>query len=150
MNYNSMTSRELLHYLDLYSTDPVVQRLVKLLQEESVVQELVDAGMDPVTRTFEDDWEKYSPGQYIEQLRINVNSYRQDAEYWEANCDRAEQDRDKFKARSVAKLLMEAENERASAYSAKAASEAEVRRLQKLNDDLTEKIDMWGKMNKVY
>lgn len=31
MNYNSMTDTELLHYLDFYSEDPLIRRLVDVL-----------------------------------------------------------------------------------------------------------------------
>ena len=51
MNYNAMTDRELLHYLDLYSEDPVMRRLMHLLGNTrgSIVEELEEAGMDPQT-----------------------------------------------------------------------------------------------------
>ena len=45
MNYNSMTDTELLHYLDLYSDDPLIQRLIGVLPrtQGALIEDLEDA-----------------------------------------------------------------------------------------------------------
>jgi len=75
MNHDNLTAKELIHYLDLYSEDPVVRRLVTLLQEDSLMCELVDVGMDEDTLQFKDDWQYYSPGDYISHLRNDLDYY---------------------------------------------------------------------------
>ena len=55
MNYNAMTLPELVHYLDLYNTDPMVQRLIQRLDHSDLRLELEEAGMDHVSGMFKDD-----------------------------------------------------------------------------------------------
>lgn len=150
MNYNVMTSRELIHYLDLYNTDPVVQRLVKLLQEESVVQELVDVGMDPVTRTFKDDWERCTPGEYIEELRHQVRSLEDECDDLKKHKEELEDECDRLKSRSVLEFLQEVEREKRENQSLVREAMKTVKAYKDENDNLKQKIDMWGKLNKVY
>lgn len=62
MNYDSMADHELLHYLDLYSDDPLIRRLINVLARTrgALIDDLEDAGMDLQSWTFGESWNKYS------------------------------------------------------------------------------------------
>lgn len=148
MNYDSMTSKELINYLDLHNTDPLVRRLITLLRDESLMEELEDAGMDPVTKTFEDGWETYTPSEYIYHLRSDVDYYKQDAETWEAQHEQAKQECEKLKARSVAELLHEMEREVRNHYATVQQNYRDINQLIKEKEELTHKLDMWAILNR--
>jgi hypothetical protein len=65
MNYQAMTDDELVHYLSLYSDDPLVKRLIAIIP--SIVGELEDEVLD-----LKGD---------IEQLKEDKNYWRNIANY---------------------------------------------------------------------
>ena len=147
MKYESMTVRELIHYLDLYSTDPVVRLLLDKINNEDLVSQLVDVGMDPVTNTFDDDHMTFYPGEYIEHLRKgrDYSSVEYDNLKWQF--EDLQESYDELKARSIMDFIEEVRQEqRANADLVKEAM-GTVHAYKKENERLKEQIDMWAKMN---
>lgn len=114
MNLNHLSDDELLDYLDRYSEDPIMRRIVDILlqKQQGIISDLVAAGMDPQDWTFcTDHYNHYYPGQYISHLKNEI-SYIEDelTEYQ----DKYEDAKDKIKrleARTVASLIADLHNE---------------------------------------
>jgi len=151
MNYNSMTDLELLHYLDLYSEDPVVRRLVDLLANTrgGIISDLESAGMDPNTWTFDSDWQKMYPGEYIEQLRRERDEAESDLEHTKYKLEEAETELHEMKTRTIMDFVQEVWQEKKVATFKVQEALNEAKAQKEENDRLREKIDMWGKMNRV-
>ena len=149
MNYNAMTDRELLHYLDLYSEDPVVRRLMHLLgnTRSSLIAELEEAGMDPQTWTFQDDYDAMFPGEYIEHLRSQVQHAQDEADSLQWKLDGVIEERDQLKTRSVAELIEEVWEEKRKNTDMVREAMSTIKAYKDENTRLKEQLDMWGRMN---
>ena len=149
MNYNAMTDRELLHYLDLYSEDPVVRRLMHLLGNTrgSLIAELEEAGMDPQTWTFQDDYDAMFPGEYIEHLRSQLQHAQDEADSLQWKLDGVIEERDQLKTRSIAELIEEVWEEKRKNSDMVREAMATVKAFKDENTRLKEQIDMWARMN---
>ena len=151
MNYNSMTDLELLHYLDLYSDDPLIRRLIDVLTRTrgEIISDLEEAGMDPQTWTFGDGWNKMFPGQYITDLERQVQELESDLEHEKYQREEAETERDELKTRSIMDFIQEVHQEKqTNAHLVKEAMTT-VKAYRDENDRLKEQIDMWGRLNRV-
>lgn len=151
MNYNSMTDLELLHYLDLYSDDPLIRRLIDVLTRTrgEIISDLEEAGMDPQTWTFGDGWNKMFPGQYITDLEKQVRYAEEELEDIRYKYDQTVEERDELKTRSIMDFIQEVHQEKqTNAFLVKEAM-ATVKAFKDENEKLREQIDMWGKLNKV-
>jgi predicted nucleic acid-binding Zn-ribbon protein len=149
MNYNAMTLRELIHYLDLYNTDPMVRRLIQRLDYSDLRVELEEAGMDPGTGTFKDDYNRYTPGEYIEQLRRDRDEAESDLEHTKYKLEEAETELDELKTRSIMDFVQEVWQEKKVASFKVTEAMKEVEQVKEQNAKLKEQIDMWGRMNRV-
>ena len=149
MNYNAMTDRELLHYLDLYSEDPVVRRLMHLLGNTrgSLIAELEEAGMDPQTWTFQDDYDAMFPGEYIEHLRSQLQHAQDEADSLQWKLDGVIEERDQLKTRSVVDLIEEVWEEKRKNTDMVRDAMATIKAYKEENTRLKEQLDMWGRMN---
>ena len=151
MNYNAMSDTEFMHYLDIYSDDPVVRRLIGVLERTrgALVDDLVDAGMDAQDWTFGSGWSRQSPGQYIHDLQDQIRSLEDDNDDLRKHKEELEDECDRLKSRSVMEFLQEVEREKIENQSLVREAMKTVRAYKQENDDLKEKIDMWGRLNKV-
>jgi hypothetical protein len=151
MNYNSMSDQELLHYLDLTSDDPVIRRLINVLAKTrgALIDDLESAGMDSQSWTFGDSWIKYSPGQYIEELRNDVRRAEDDLELAQDELRQAIDERDRLKVRGVMQLIEEVNREKTRCSLIASDAMKESNRVREENDKLREQIDMWGRLNHV-
>jgi hypothetical protein len=151
MNYNSMSDYELLHYLDLSSDDPLIRRLINVLAKTrgALIDDLESAGMDSQSWTFGEGWVKYSPGQYIEELRNDVRHAEDELELAQRELEQMADERDQLKTRSIMQLITEAQQEKNAAASRANEAWTETNRVRKENDKLREQIDMWGRLNHV-
>jgi hypothetical protein len=151
MNYHSMSDQELLYYLDLSSNDPLIRRLINVVAKTrgALVDDLVDAGMDLRSWTFGDGWNKSSPGQYIEELRNEVDHAVHELELAQDELQQAIDERDQLKTRNIMQFITEAQQEKNAAASRADEAWQETNRVRKENDKLREQIDMWGAMNRV-
>lgn len=147
MNYDAMTCRELIHYLDLNSTDPVVRKLVQYFSGAGLITELEQAGMDPATQTFTEDNDIMDPGEYIESLRRRLRYAEDDLSDLQFKYEQAVEERDELKTRSIMDFVEEVwQEKRTAGYKVtEALKEAEHQRQE--NARLREQIDMWGRMN---
>ena len=149
MNYNSMTARELVHYLDLHSDDPVVRRLVSLFSNDSLVADLVDAGMDPETLMFQIDWGHESPGEYIQSLRNSLSDAEDEASQLRYRCEDLEEQLEQLKTRSIMDFIDEVRHVKRNSEELVRDAMKTINAYKDENESLKEKIDMWGRMNKV-
>ena len=149
MNYESMTARELVHYLDLYSNDPLVRRLVKLFTHEELIAELVDAGMDPDTLMFQIDWGHESPGEYIQSLRNSLRDAEDEASDLRHRCEDLEEQLEQLRTRSIMDFIDEVRHVKRESESLVSDAMKTIKAYKDENESLKEKIDMWGKMNQV-
>jgi hypothetical protein len=151
MNYNSMSDYELLHYLDLSSDDPLIRRLINVLAKTrgALIDDLESAGMDSQSWTFGEGWNKFSPGQYIEELRNDVRHAEDDLELAQRELEQMADERDQLKTRNIMQLITEAQQEKNAAASRANEAWTETNRVRKENDKLREQIDMWGRLNHI-
>jgi hypothetical protein len=151
MNYNSMTDVELLHYLDLYSEDPLIRRLVNFLSNTrgGLISDLEAAGMDPHTWQFETEWQHMYPGDYIQQLRRDVDELESDLNHTKYKLEEAETELGEMKTRSIMDFVQEVWQEKRTASFKVQEALKEAEHQKKENDRLREQIDMWGKLNQV-
>ena len=151
MNYNIMTDVELLNYLDIYSDDPLIRRIVKMLENTrgALLNDLENAGMDRVTWQFETEWQHLYPGDYIIHLRNELQALDRDADELRGQLEESEREREELKTRSLMDFVQEVwQEKRTASYKVQQALEQAADQ-KKENDRLREQIDMWGKMNQV-
>ena len=151
MNYNAMSDHELIHYLDLYSKDPMVRRLIGVLARTrgSLIDDLVDAGMNAQDWTFGDGWSRESPGQYIQELQRQNRGLEDDNDDLRKHKEELEDECDRLKSRSVLEFLQEVEREKIENQSLVREAMKTIKLYKDENEDLKEKIDMWGQLNRV-
>lgn len=146
----NLTYRELVHHLDLYSTDPLVRRLIDYIVggEDTVMSSLIDAGMDPMSYEFSDSYEYYSPGQYIEHLRKLCDDVEQDLRIAQDDLSDMTDERDRYKNRSVADLMASMSEEVRRAHTDRDNANRVARKYEQENDELKEKINVWTIMER--
>ena len=151
MNYNSMTDMEMLHYLDMYSDDPLIRRLVDVLLNTrgSLINELENAGMDPKTWTFKTDWQEQYPGDYIIQLRSDLENAQEDLSELQYRHEELQDKYDQIKTRTIMEFIEEVQQEKRTNQGLVKEAVATVQAFKKENERLKEQIDMWGRMNQV-
>jgi hypothetical protein len=151
MNYNSMSDQELLHYLDLTSSDPLIRRLINVLAKTrgALIDDLEAAGMDPQRWTFGDNWTKFSPGQYIEELRNDIRNAEDKLELAQEELEQVINERDQLKTRTIMQFISEAQQEKNAAAVRANEAWAETNRVREENSKLREQIDMWGRLNHI-
>jgi hypothetical protein len=153
MNLNHLSDVELLRYLDLTSTDPLVKRLINMLSAPNggLVGDLVEAGMDPNTWVFTDDHQDYYPGDYITHLQKMVAYAEDDRAVAEMDLADAREELDKLSRRTVTELLVDAQRAIDSAksnhlYAVREAEKAHevIDKVQAENRHLKEQLGMWN------
>ena len=151
MNYNAMSDAEFMHYLEIYNDDPIVRRLIGVLERTrgALVDDLVDAGMDARDWTFGSGWSRQSPGQYIHELRHELEQAESDLKLAQSELADLEDERDRLKTRSIMQFVEEVQQEKRAATHKVLVAQEETKRVAQENDRLKEKIDMWGRLNQV-
>ena len=147
MNYETMTDRELLHYLDLCSGDPVVRRLANMI--DSMFAELERAGMNPKTRMFESGLDDQHPADYIISLQQELEDAQETVEDLTYRLEQSEQERDELKTRSIMQFVEEVQVEKRTNAALVKEAMSTVKAYKEENARLKEQIDMWGQLNKV-
>jgi hypothetical protein len=151
MNYNSMTDLELLHYLDIYSDDPLIRRLVDVLGRTrgGLITDLENAGMNPDTWMFKTDWQSMYPGDYIIHLETQLRHTEEELSGLQYKYDDLEEEYNRLKTRSIMDFVEEVKQEQQANQELVRESVATVQAFKKENERLKEQIDMWGRMNRV-
>jgi hypothetical protein len=147
MRTEHLTTKELINYLDFTSTDPLVRRLIQLLQEDSLVQQLTEVGMDPLARTFEHDWQHLSPGNYIVELRRDAEYYMDERDQMEQEKDQLEREVTRLSTMSLVNFVADVQHkmEMNNMELARANKRAEQER--ELRKEAEQKFEFWDKMN---
>jgi hypothetical protein len=137
--------------LDLTSTDPLIRRLINVLAKTrgALIDDLESAGMDSQSWTFGEGWTKYSPGQYIEELRNDLRQAEHELELAQEELEQAINERDQLKVRSVMQLIEEVNQEKTRCSLIASNAMKDANRVREENDKLREQIDMWGRLNHV-
>ena len=113
MKYESMTARELIHYLDLYNTDPVVRLLLEKISHEDYLTELIDLGMDSNTYTFRSEYGgAYTLGEYIRHLRESLQGTEDELDELKYKYDDLQETCDELKTRSIMDFIEEVKQEK--------------------------------------
>jgi hypothetical protein len=151
MNYNSMSDQELLHYLDLSSDDPLIRRLINVLARTrgALIDDLESAGMDSQSWTFGEGWNKFSPGQYIEELRNDLRHAEDELELAQDELEKMRDERDQLKTRNIMQFIEEVNKEKIRCSLIASDAMKESNKVREENDKLREQIDMWGRLNHV-
>lgn len=144
MKNSNLTYSELIHHLDLHTTDPMVRRLIDIiLNGDGIMESLVGAGMDPTTHEFQDSYSYYSPGDYIGHLKNECDNLEQELHIAQNEVADLTKECEQLRARSVADLLSEMEHEVRMAKRDRAHVQDQCRALQEQNAELNDKINVW-------
>ena len=140
MNLDCLSDKELISYTIKFSDDPVKIRLATAIErvEGSIIDDLVDAGMDETFCTFRSEWGgEYHPGQYIRLLEDEVSD--RDFQIKQLQDELEEQ-----KSRTIADLIAELTVEiRTQQYIANEAKD-ETRKAYKEAELAKEQLKMWN------
>ena len=140
MNLDCLTDKELINYTIKFSDDPVKVRLATAVErvEGSIIDDLVDAGMDETFCTFRSEWGgEYHPGQYIRLLEDEISD--RDFKIKQLHDELEEQ-----KARTIAELIAELTTEiRTQQYLVKEAKD-ETRKAHNEAELAKEQLKMWN------
>ena len=148
MNYLNMTPKELVHYLDLYSEDPVVRRLVEFLSNNTLVEDLVEAGMDPVDMTFEyDGWERKTPADYIHALKNDVNYFEREADEKDYEIENLKKEVNRLSTKSLVSFIADVQQTLETAKMEQGRAERRAEHEKKLREEAEQKFEFWDKMN---
>lgn len=149
MNYDAMCDRELIHYLDWYNMDPLIRRLLNLVNHDGLMGDLEAVGMNPKTHMFETDQQDLTVAQYITSLHDQVRSLESELDSSNYELGEAIRERDELQTRSVMDFVNEVWQEKREAELRIRTAQQTVSEVQKENARLKEQIDMWGKLNQV-
>ena len=146
-----MSDHELMHYLDLHSEDPVVRRLIGVLARTrgALINDLEAAGMDSQSWTFGEGWNKLSPGQYIEELRNDVERAEDELRLAQDELSGMLDECERLKTRTIMQFIEEVQSEKRISKTNADEAYKEAARVRQENAKLREQIDMWGAMNRV-
>jgi len=137
------TDKELVDYTIKFSNDPEKIRLATYMErvEGSIIDDLVDAGMDDTWCTFRSEYGgSYHPGQYIRFLEDEV-SHR------DFQIEQLHKELEELKARTVLDLLVELKQEIKTAEWLAEEARREQRKAEGDRDIMKSKLSMWTKLN---
>ena len=138
-----LTDKELIDYTIKFSDDADKIRLATVMERVtgSIIDDLVDAGMDETWCTFRSEWGgEYHPGQYIKLLEDEIS--HRDFKIKQLHDELEEQ-----KARTIADLIAELNQQiTTEKYLAQQAKD-ETRKAYKEAEVAKDKLSMWAKLN---
>lgn len=136
---NHLTDRELIDYTLKFDADPVRVRLAMIMENMpgAILDDLEDAGMDPVFCNFENT---YLPGQYIRHLESELDVYHDENR-------QLREELEELKARTVMDLIAELKQEIKTADWMAAEARRERDQLKGDHDKMKSKLSMWTKLN---
>jgi hypothetical protein len=140
---NHLTDKELIDYTIKFSIDPEKIRLATYMErvEGSIIDDLVDAGMDETWCTFRSEYGgSYHPGQYVRFLESEVA----DKDY---KIEQLHKELDELKARTVLDLLVELKQEIKTAEWLAEEARREQAKAEGDRDIMKSKLSMWTKLN---
>ncbi len=142
-----LSDKEFINRLDLESTDPVVRRLLAILGDNSIRLELEEVGMDHEDCTFSHDWQNLSPGEYIEQLRKDIDYCNQDLEALEQEKLDLEREVNRLSTISLVKFIGDVSDKLDVANSEMHRHRRIAEQEKKLREEAEQKFEFWEKLN---
>lgn len=136
---NHLTDRELIDHTLKFDIDPVRVRLAKIMDNMpgAILDDLEDAGMDPVFCNFENT---YLPGQYIRHLESELDVYHDENR-------QLREELEQLKARTVMDLIAELKQEIKTADWMAAEARRERDYAEADRKLMKDKLSMWTKLN---
>jgi len=137
------TDKELVDYTIKFSNDPEKVRLATYMErvEGSIIDDLVDAGMDDTWCTFRSEWGgEYHPGRYITLLEDELR----DRDY---KIEQLHKELEELKARTIADLIQELNQEIHTQQFMLKEAQSETHRAKVERDIAKDKLSMWAKLN---
>ena len=148
MNYEHLSVKELIHYLDLYHEDPLVRRLVKLLREESLIEDLEQVGMDPVDKVFKDDgWEYRTPSEYIQHLRNDIDYHVRECDDLQSQVYDLEKEVNRLSTIGIMNFVADVHHKLEMAKMEQGRAERIAEHEKKLRQEAEQKFEFWEKLN---
>ena len=148
MNYEHLSVKELIHYLDLYHEDPLVRRLVKLLREESLIEDLEQVGMDPVDKVFKDDgWEYRTPSEYIQHLRNDIDYHVRECDDLQSQVYDLEKEVNRLSTIGIMNFVADVKHKLDMTIMEKDRAIARAEEEKVLRKSAEQKFEFWDKMN---
>jgi hypothetical protein len=138
-----LTDKELIDYTIKFSDDADKIRLATVMERVtgSIIDDLVDAGMDETWCTFRSEWGgEYHPGQYIKLLEDEIS--HRDFQIKQLHDELGEQ-----KARTIADLIAELNQQITTEKYLAQQAKNETRKAYKEADLAKSKLSMWAKLN---
>ncbi len=138
-----LTDKELIDYTIKFSDDADKIRLATVMERVtgSIIDDLVDAGMDETWCTFRSEWGgEYHPGQYIKLLEDEIS--HRDFQIKQLHDELEEQ-----KARTIADLIAELNQQIATEKYLVQQAKDETRKAYKEAEVAKDKLSMWAKLN---
>lgn len=135
-----MTDNELIDYTIKFDTDPVRVRLATVMERisGSIINDLIDAGMDEAWCTFEN---RYHPGQYIKYLEGEI-------EYLQEKLEEAHKEIEELKPMKVSDLIIELRQRITTEEWRVRHAEQAKHEAEKSRDEMKSKLDMWAILNR--
>lgn len=140
---NHLTDKELISYTIKFSDDPEKVRIATYMErvEGSIIDDLVDAGMDDTWCTFRSEYGgSYHPGQYITFLESEIT----DRDY---KIEQLHKELEDLKARTVLDLLVELKQEIKTAEWLAEEARREQAKAEGDRELMKSKLSMWTKLN---
>jgi hypothetical protein len=138
-----LTDKELIDYTIKFSDDADKIRLATVMERVtgSIIDDLVDAGMDETWCTFRSEWGgEYHPGQYIKLLEDEIS--HRDFQIKQLHDELGEQ-----KARTIADLIAELNQQITTEKYLAQQAKNETRKAYKEAEVAKDKLSMWAKLN---
>lgn len=147
MKLNHLSNNEFVNYVSLYNTDPVVARLLDIINEGNIVSDLVDIGMNPITHTFDHDYSNLTPADYIEQLRKDKEWAEEEAADTEYKNSQLRKEVEEYKTTTLIDFIGLVKQELKTAQWSSEESRKIAEREKELRKEAEQKWDMWDKLH---
>ena len=139
----TLTDKELIDYTIKFSDDKDKVRLATIMErvEGAIIDDLVDAGMDETYCTFRSEWGgEYHPGRYVTLLEDEIR-------HRDETIEQLHKDLKEQKARTIADLIQELNQEIHTQQFMLKEATAETMRAKQERDVAKDKLSMWAKLN---
>jgi len=138
-----LTDKELIDYIVKFSDDDEKVRLATYMErlEGSIIDDLMDAGMDETWCTFRSEWGgEYHPGQYIRLLEDEIR----DRDY---KINQLHKELEELKTTTIVDFIADVKQELHTAKWSIEESRRVAQREKELRIEAEQKWDMWDKLH---
>ena len=142
-----LSNKEFINQLDLESTDPVVRRLLAIINDDSIRVELEEAGMDPVYCTFEYEWEHLHPADYIRKLKDDIEYYKRDIDDKDTEIYNLNKEINRLSTTSLVSFIADVQQTLETAKMEEGRARRIAEHEKKLREEAEHKFEFWEKLN---